>query len=272
MTKAMTAAQKDQLLADAKAVGLYVTRTSTDFHLTTNDGNRRVTPGEIRRLIAEVEETGRAEAFETADEIRAELDANADQGEPDTLEDALETALDGAATPAPEGEVVETPATPAEPKQTTTAPTPASEATPTKAKRTAKPKADATDNQKRTVITYGPPCGGSSLSALAVATSDDARNPLMHLDAKPSTVYASKELAAAAGRALGKDATWIAFLALAGTETFWALADLQDGQLTLDGQPVEVTLLEGAAADAARGKVQQARLKTKTQWQVSRAA
>ncbi|GGB77887.1 hypothetical protein [Deinococcus soli (ex Cha et al. 2016)] len=266
MTKAMTAAQKDQLLADAKAVGLYVTRTSTDFHLTTNDGKRRVTPGEIRRLITEAEEAGRVEAFETAAEIRAELDANADQGEPDTLEDALETALDGAATPAPEGAA----ATPAAPEQTPAAPAPASEATPTKAKRA--PKADATDKPKRAVITYGPPCGGSSLSVLAVATSDDARNPLMHLDAKPSTVYASKELAAAAGRALGKDATWIAFLALAGTETFWALAVLQDGRLTLDGQPVEVTLLEGAAADAARGKVQQARLKTKAQWQVSRAA
>lgn len=265
MTKAMSAAQKDQLLADAKAVGLYVTRTSTDFHLTTNDGKRRVTPGEIRRLITEAEEAGRQEAFETAAEIRAELDANADQSEPDSLEDALDTALDGAATPAPGGEVVETPATPA-------APTPASEATPAKAKRTVTPKADATDRPRRIVITYGPPCGGGNLSALAVATSDDARNPLMHLDAKPSTVYASKELAAAAGRALGKDATWIAFLALAGTETFWALAVLQDGQLTLDGQPVAVTLLEGAAADAARGKVQQARLKTKAQWQVSRAA
>lgn len=272
MTKAMTAAQKDQLLTDAKAVGLYVTRTSTDFHLTTNDGKRRVTPGEIRRLITEAEEAGRVEAFETAAEIRAELDANADQSEPDTLEDALETALEGAATPAPEGEVVEAPATPAEPEQAPAEPTPASEATPAKAKRAAKPKTDATDKPKRAVITYGPPCGGSHLSVLAVATSDDARNPLMHLDAKPSTVYASKELAATAGRALGKDATWIAFLALAGTETFWALAVLQDGQLTLDGHPVEVTLLEGAAADAARGKVQQARLKTKAQWQVSRAA
>ena len=272
MTKTMTAAQKDQLLADAKAAGLYVTRSSTDFHLTTNDGKRRVTPGEIRRLIAEAEEAGRVEAFETADEIREELAANANQGEPDTLEDALETALDGAATPAPEGEVVETLAATAEPEQAPAAPTPVSEATPAKAKRAPKPKADAADKPKRAVITYGPPCGGSSLSVLAVATSDDARNPLMHLDAKPGTVYASKELAAAAGRALGKDATWIAFLALAGTETFWALAVLQDGQLTLDGQPVEVTLLEGAAADAARGKVQQARLKTKAQWQVSRAA
>lgn len=268
MTKAMTAAQKDQLLADAKAVGLYVTRTSTDFHLTTNEGKTRVTPGELRRLIAQAEEMGRDEAFEAAAEIRAELEANADQGEPDTLEDALETALEGAAAVAPEGEVVEVPATPAESEQTTAAPAPVSEATPAKAKRAAKPKAD---KPARAVIKYGPPCGGD-VSSLLVATSDEARNPLMHLDAKPQAVYASKELAAAAGRALGKDATWIAFLALAGTETFWALAALQDGQLTLDGQPVEVTLLEGAAADAARGKVQQARLKAKAQWQVNRAA
>lgn len=263
MTKAMTAAQKDQLLADAKAVGLYVTRTSTDFHLTTNDGKTRVTPGELRRLIAQAEEMGRDEAFEAAAEIRAELEANADQGEPDTLEDALETALEGAATPAPEGEVVEVAATPAEPEQTTAEPTPASEATPAKAKA---------DKPARAVIKYGPPCGGD-VSALAVATSDEARNPLMHLDAKPQAVYASKELAAAAGRALGKGAAWIAFLAAAPDgETFWTLATVQDGQLTLDGQAVTVNLLDGEAADDARARVVQGRLKAKAQWQVSRAA
>lgn len=269
MTKAMTAAQKDQLLADAKAVGLYVTRTSTDFHLTTNDGKTRVTPGEIRRLIAQAEEAGRQEAFETAAEIRAELDANADQGEPDTLEDVLETALEGAATPAPEGEVVAAPATPAEPEQTPAEPAPVSEATPAKAKRAAKPKAD---KPVRAVIKYGPPCGGD-VSGLAVATSEEARNPLMHLDAKPSTVYASKELAAVAGRALSKGTAWLAFLAAAPDgETFWALAVLQDGQLTLDGQAVTVTLLDGEAADDARARVVQGRLKAKAQWQVSRAA
>ena len=272
MTKAMTAAQKDQLLAEAKAAGLYVTRTSTDFHLTTNDGRTRVTPGEIRRLIAQAEEMGRDEAFEAAAEIRAELAANAGQGEPDTLEDALETALEGAAVPTPEAEPVAATATPAEPEQTTAAPTLASEATPAKAKRTAKPKVDAADKPARAVIKYGPPCGGD-VSALAVATSDEARNPLMHLDAKPSTVYASKELAAAAGRALSKGTAWLAFLAAAPDgETFWALAVLQDGQLTLDGQAVTVTLLDGEAADDARARVVQARLKTKAQWQVSRAA
>lgn len=269
MTKAMTAAQKDQLLADAKAVGLYVTRTSTDFHLTTNDGKTRVTPGELRRLIAQAEEMGRDEAFEAAAEIRAELEANADQGEPDTLEDALETALEGAATPAPEGEAVETPATPAEPEQTTADPTPASEATPAQAKRAAKPK---TDKPARAVIKYGPPCGGD-VSALPVATSDEARNPLMHLQAKPQAVYTSKELAAAAGRALGQGAAWLAFLAAAPDgETFWALATVEDGQLTLDGQAVTVTLLDGEAADYARARVVQGRLKAKAQWQVSRAA
>ncbi|GHG36011.1 hypothetical protein GCM10017784_32650 [Deinococcus indicus] len=272
MTKAMTAAQKDQLLADAKAVGLYVTRTSTDFHLTTNDGKTRVTPGELRRLIAQAEEMGRDEAFEAAAEIRAELEANADQGEPDTLEDALETALEGAATPAPEGEAVEAPATPAEPGQAPTEPTPVSEATAAKAKRTATPKADATDRPARPVIKYGPPCGGD-VSGLPVATSDEARNPLMHLDAKPQTVYASKELAAAAGRALSKGTAWLAFLAAAPDgETFWALAVLQDGQLILDGQAVTVTLLDGEAADDARARVVQGRLKAKAQWQVSRAA
>ncbi|MCD0161092.1 hypothetical protein IHN63_07180 [Deinococcus sp. 6YEL10] len=272
MTKAMTAAQKDQLLADAKAVGLYVTRTSTDFHLTTNDGRTRLTPGELRRLIAQAEEMGRDEAFEAAAEIRAELAANADQGEPDTLEDALETALEGAAAVDPEGEVVETPVTPAEAGQMPAEPAPASEATPAKAKRAVKPKADAPNKPARAVIKYGPPCGGD-VSALAVVTSDEARNPLMHLDAKPQDVYASKELVAAAGRALGQGTAWLAFLAAAPDgETFWALAVLQDGQLTLDGQAVEVTLLEGAAADAARGKVQQGRLKAKAQWQVSRAA
>lgn len=55
----MTAAQKDQLLADAKATGLYMTRTSTNFHRTTNDGKRRVAPGEICRLGTEVEEASR---------------------------------------------------------------------------------------------------------------------------------------------------------------------------------------------------------------------
>lgn len=269
MTKAMTAAQKDQLLAEAKAVGLYVTRTSTDFHLTTNDGKTRVTPGELRRLIAQAEEMGRDEAFEAAAEIRAELEANADQGEPDTLEDALETALDGAAAVAPEGEV---PATPAEPEQATADPAPASEATPAQAKRTAKPKADATDKPARAVIKYGPPCGGD-VSGLAVATSDEARNPLMHLQAKPQAVYASKELAAAAGRALGKGTAWLAFLAAAPDgETFWALATVEDGQLTLDRQAVTVTLLDGEAADDARARVVQGRLKAKAQWQVSRAA
>ncbi|MGM9321476.1 hypothetical protein [Deinococcus aquaticus] len=272
MTKAMTAAQKDQLLAEAKAVGLYVTRSSTDFHLTTNDGKTRVTPGELRRLIAQAEEMGRNEAFQAAAEIRAELEANADQGEPDTLEGALETVLEGAAAVAPEGEVVEVPATPAEPEQTPAEPTPASEATPAKVKRAAKPKADATDKPARAVIKYGPPCGGD-VSALAVATSDEARNPLMHLDAKPQAVYASKELAAAAGRALGKGAAWIAFLAAAPDgETFWALATVQDGQLTLDGQAVTVNLLDGEAADDARARVVQGRLKAKAQWQVSRAA
>ena len=269
MTKAMTAAQKDQLLAEAKAVGLYVTRTSTDFHLTTNDGKTRVTPGELRRLIAQAEEMGRDEAFEAAAEIRAELEANADQGEPDTLEDTLKTALEGAATPTPEGEVVEVSATPAEPEQTTAEPAPASEATPAKAKRTAKPKGD---KPARAVIKYGPPCGGD-VSALTVATSDEARNPLMHLDAKPQTVYASKELAAAAGRALGQGAAWLAFLAATPDgETFWALVTVEGGQLLLDGQAVTVNLLDGEAADNARARVVQGRLKAKAQWQVSRAA
>ncbi|GAA0508195.1 hypothetical protein [Deinococcus depolymerans] len=272
MTKAMTAAQKDQLLAEAKAAGLYVTRTSTDFHLTTNDGKTRVTPGELRRLIAQAEEMGRDEAFEAAAEIRAELGANADQGEPDTLEDALETALDGAAAPAPEGEVVEAPAAPAEPEQTTAEPAPAREATPAKAKRAAKPKADTTDKPARAVIKYGPPCGGD-VSALAVATSDEARNPLMHLDAKPQAVYASKDLAAAAGRALSKGTAWLAFLAATPDgETFWALVTVEGGQLVLDGQAVTVTLLDGGAADDARARVVQGRLKAKAQWQVSRAA
>lgn len=269
MTKAMTAAQKDQLLAEAKAVGLYVTRTSTDFHLTTNDGKTRITPGELRRLIAQAEEMGRDEAFEAAAEIRAELEANADQGEPDTLADALETALEGAAAVAPEGEVVEVPATPAEPEQTTAAHTPANEATPAKAKRAAKPKAD---KPARAVIKYGPPCGGD-VSGLPVATSDEARNPLMHLDAKPQTIYASKELAAAAGRALSKGTAWLAFLAAAPDgETFWALVTVEGGQLLLDGQAVTVTLLDGEAADDARARVVQGRLKAKAQWQVSRAA
>ncbi|GGR51186.1 hypothetical protein GCM10008959_10730 [Deinococcus seoulensis] len=269
MTKAMTAAQKDQLLAEAKAVGLYVTRTSTDFHLTTNDGRTRLTPGELRRLIAQAEEMGRDEAFEAAAEIRAELAANADHGEPDTLEDALETALEGAAAVTPEGEVVETPVTPAEAEQATAEPAPASEATPAKAKRTAKLKGD---KPARVVIKYGPPCGGD-VSALVVATSDEARNPLMHLQAKPQAVYASKELAAAAGRALGQGAAWLAFLAATPDgETFWALVTVEGGQLLLDGQAVTVTLLDGEAADDARARVVQGRLKAKAQWQVSRAA
>ncbi|WP_291428543.1 hypothetical protein [Deinococcus sp.] len=269
MTKAMTAAQKDQLLAEAKAVGLYVTRTSTDFHLTTNDGKTRVTPGELRRLIAQAEEMGRDEAFEAAAEIRAELTANAEQGEPDTLEDALGTALEGPAIPAAEVEPVATAATPVEAEQTAAAAAPVSEEKPAKAKRTATPKAD---KPARAVIKYGPPCGGD-VSGLAVATSEEARNPLMHLTAKPQAVYASKELAAATGRALGEGAAWLAFLAAAPDgETFWTLVTVEGGQLLLDGQAVTVNLLDGEAADDARARVVQARLKAKAQWQVSRAA
>ncbi len=71
-SKPMTAAMKDALIADAQAAGLNVTRTSKDFHLDVNGEKRRVTPSELKGLIAEAEEMARAEALELAEQIRRE--------------------------------------------------------------------------------------------------------------------------------------------------------------------------------------------------------
>lgn len=71
----MTAADKDALIA-AAAVGLTITRTSKDFFLEDGDDKARVTPGEIKRLIAEAQLRAahqadeRAETLALADEIR----------------------------------------------------------------------------------------------------------------------------------------------------------------------------------------------------------
>ncbi|MFC4637013.1 hypothetical protein [Deinococcus hohokamensis] len=249
MTKAMTAAQKDALMSEAAALGLEVTRTSKEFFFNhPKSGKRRVTPGEIRGLIAETEDLARAEALEAANEIRAQEEAG--------------VVVESEVPAAPQ---VEVEAAPAEPQPAPTEPqAPAADVKPVK-----KAKAPKVEQSARVVLKYGPPCGGD-IAHLSVATHAEARNPLMHVQAKPAATYKNKEEAAAAGRRL-KGTGWIAFLAHADGEQFWALATLADGQLTLDGQPVALQLLEGQAAEVARAKVKAARLQAKSQWQVQAA-
>lgn len=240
MTKAMTALQKDQLITDAAAAGLKVTRTSKDFTLHhPKSGQRRVTPGELRGLIAEAEELARAEALEAADEIRAQEEAG-----------VTVTSEEPQAAPVQAQEAEEAPAP---------APTPAA------AEQSAQ-KAPKAEKAARAVTKYGPPCGGD-IAHLSVATSADARNPLMHLAHKPKETHKNKEEAAAAGRR-SKSNGWIAFLAQDATgEQYWVVATLNEaGVLTLDGQAVDLQLLEGKAAEAARAKVKAPRLQAKSQW------
>ncbi|SEI66013.1 hypothetical protein SAMN04488058_101267 [Deinococcus reticulitermitis] len=220
-----TAADRDTLISAAQAAGLPATRTAKDFFIGEGEAQERVTPARLIALIHEAQREARerAEAFEAAEAIRAEIEVGEEETE---------------------------------------APGPVA---------TADPPAPQAGKPAGRIIKYGPPCGGD-VSGLAVAVSDEARNPLMHLQAKPRETYATKDAAAAAGRQLGKGAAWIAFLALADGETFWALATVQEGELRLDGQAVTLSLLQGEAAEAARARVEQGRLKTKTHWQVSSAA
>lgn len=221
MTKtSMTAADKDALIAAAAEAGLTVTRTSKDFFLGEGEGAQRVTPGEIKRLIAEAQadEQARAEALEVAEQIRAQEAA---------------------------GQVVESEG-PAEVAQPTTPAEPA-----------------------RVVIRYGPPCGGD-IGHLEVATSEHARNPIVHLALPVATRHKSKDEAAAAGRRAGARGH-LAFLAQDETgEQFWAVANVaEQGHLTLDDTPIDLTLLEGRAAEDARAKVKGARNQAKAQWLAS---
>ena len=83
------AAEKDALIAEAADFGLTITRTSKNFYWHDGEDQVRVTPSRIIEMIEEVKEDARAEAFEAAEAIRAEVE----MGEAATLEDQLEAAL-----------------------------------------------------------------------------------------------------------------------------------------------------------------------------------
>ena len=239
-----TAAERDALLAAALSAGLEATRTAKDFFVA----GERVTPGQLAALTAEAEQEARdrAEAFEAAEAIRAEVE----MGEGD-LEDQLDDLLDFE-DPGPVAEVIVIEGKLAE----VTAP--ANEVQPAPVK------------PARGVIKYGPPCGGD-IAHLPIATSPEAQNPLVHLRVTATTTYKTKAEAAAAGKASGK--AFLAFLAVnADLETAWVVATVGDeGQLEIDGQTVAAELLTGTEADAARAKLDGKRLKEKSQWRVQAA-
>ena len=236
-----TAAERDALLAAAQAAGLDATRTAKDFFVA----GERVTPAQLVALTAEAEQEAqaRAEAFEAAEAIRAEVEMS--EGD---LEDQLAELLDDAP---PVAEVIVENGQPVEvvsPADTQP--------------EVVKPA--------RGVIKYGPPCGGD-IAHLPIATSPEAGNPLVHLRVTATTTYKTKAEAAAAGKASGK--AFLAFLAVnADLETAWVVATVGDsGQLEIDGQTVAAELLTGNEAEAARAKLDGKRLKEKSQWRVQAA-
>lgn len=237
-----TAADRDALLAAAVAAGLDATRTAKDFFVA----GERVTPAQLIVLTddAQREADARAEAFEAAEAIRAEVEM-----EEADLEDQLAELLEDAP---PVAEVV------VENGQPVEVTAPAGEAQPQPAK------------PARSVIKYGPPCGGD-IAHLPIATSPEAGNPLVHLRVSTQTTYKTKAEAAAAGKASGK--AFLAFLAVdADLETGWVVATVgESGELEIDGQPVSAELMTGAEADAARAKLDGKRLKEKSQWRVQAA-
>ncbi|WP_339096157.1 hypothetical protein WDJ50_02390 [Deinococcus sp. VB142] len=242
MTKATpkTAADRDALIAAALNAGLDATRTAKDFFVA----GERVTPAQLIALTDEArrEAEARAEAFEAAEAIRAEVE----MGEGD-LEDQLDFE-----EPGPVAEVVVIGGKLAE----VAAPADDSPVTP------AKPA--------RGVIKYGPPCGGD-IAHLPIAISPEAQNPLVHLRVTATTTYKTKAEAAAAGKASGK--AFLAFLAVdTNLETAWVVATVGDeGQLEIDGQTVAAELLTGTEAEVARAKLDGKRLKEKSQWRVQAA-
>ena len=239
-----TAAERDALLAVALSAGLNATRTAKDFFVA----GERVTPGQLAALTAEAEQEARdrAEAFEAAEAIRAEVE----MGEGD-LEDQLDDLLDFE-DPGAVAEVVVESGKPVE------VAAPADDVQP------------APSKSARGVIKYGPPCGGD-IAHLPIATSPEAQNPLVHLRVTATTTYKTKAEAAAAGKASGK--AFLAFLAVnADLETAWVVATVgASGELEINGQTVAAELLTGTEADAARAKLDGKRLKEKSQWRVQAA-
>lgn len=222
-TAPMTAADRDALIAQATAAGVTAERTAKDFFLGTGEDRVRVTPGQLKTLIAEEQE--RREAFAAAEELRTQVEVT---------------------TPAPEETPVKVEPAP-EAEQPEAQPTP--QAQPSKA-----------------VIRFGPPCGGD-IAHLDVATSAEARNPLLHLDVPVQAKHKTKAEAAAAGKQHGGRG-FLAFLAQdAQGEQFWVVATVDaDGRLQLDGTEVTLNMLEGEAAEAARAKLKGERVKAKSQW------
>lgn len=242
----VTAAEKDALIAAAAKAGITITRTSKDFFLGEGEGRERVTPGQIRALITEAqgEQQARAEAMEAAAEIRAQ-----------------EAAGETVAEPAPAAEVA--PEIAQEPQEAAPEAAPAPEVQPE-----APAPAAAPVKPKRVAVLYGPPCGGQ-IAHLAVATSEHARNPIVHLGELAAPRLQNKEAAAAEGRRTGT-LGHVAFLAQDKTgEQFWSVAtvDAEGGNLKLGGAEINLTLLEGQAADDARARVKGERNKAKAQWQ-----
>lgn len=228
-TAPMTAADRDALIAQAIAAGLTAERTAKDFFVGTGEDRVRITPGQLKALITEEQE--RREAFAAAEELRAEVASDAPEETPVAVEPALEAAQ-------PEAQI-----------EAQTEAEPAPQAQPSKA-----------------VIRFGPPCGGD-IAHLNLATSAEARNPLLHLDVPVQSKHKTKADAAAAGKQHGGRG-FLAFLAQdAQGEQFWVVATVDaDGRLQLDGTEVTLNLLEGDAAEAARAKLKGERVKAKSQW------
>lgn len=233
MTKTLTtAADRDALIAEAAQYGVTITRTAKDFFAEIEGTQTRVTPTQIRAMIADEQER------------RAAFEAAADR--------TSEAQTQEMATPAPVA---------AEP-----------DAQPIPVQAPATMPVPATEEPAKVVIKYGPPCGGT-LAHLAIATSEDARNPLIHVDVPVSTRYKSKEEAAAAGRGQQTtDGGWLAFMAHdTQAEQFWALATVDaTGQVLVDGQAVTLELLDDQAATAIRAKLGK-RLQAKSQWRATAA-
>lgn len=263
-TTPMNAADKDALIAAAAEAGITITRTSKDFYLGEGHNRERVTPGQIRAMIteAQAEQQARTEALAAADEIRAQEAApqEAEQAEPEAAP-VVEVAAAAEPEQVPAAEV------PAEAPQAAQEAAPEVSPAPEAQPETPEPAA-APAKAKRAPILYGPPCGGQ-IAHLAVATSEHARNPIVHLGELTAPKLKNKEEAAAEGRRNGM-LGHIAFLAQDKTgEQFWSVAtvDVEGGSLKLNGTEINLTLLDGQAADDARARVKGERNKAKAQWQ-----
>lgn len=232
-----TAADRDALLSAAQAAGIPATRTAKDFFIGEGEAQERVTPARLIALTLEAQREARerAEAFEAAEAIRAEVE----MGESE-LEDQLAQALE-IEEPGPVAEVVVVDG------------------------QLAEVGAPAPQKPVKRVIKYGPPCGGD-IAHLPIATSPEADNPLVHLRVLAKTSYKTKAEAAAAGKASGKG--FLAFLAVnADLDTAWVVATVgEHGELEVDGQAVELRLLTGSDAEGARAKLGGKRLRDKSQW------